>query len=598
MSDKPYLFEVSWEVANKVGGIYTVLESKSALIKDEYGDNYFLVGPYLAGKSESQFIEKPLPSFLSKAQKDLADKGVAFHYGTWLIDSEPQVILVEFENEFNNLAEFKAELWDRHGVDSLFAGYDYDEPVAFSLAVGKLIESIKGTGLKKDQVIVHAHEWLTGGVILYLNGTGLDFSTVFTTHATFLGRCLASSGINFYAEINSFDADARASEIGIVSKHSLEKATALTADVLTTVSGITGTEAEAFYGRKPDVILPNGLNMTMFPKVEDITELHREYRKYLRKFVQYYFFPYYSFDIEKTLFYFILGRYEMRCKGIDLFIDALAELNQKLKAKQSDKTVVALFCIPAGNSGVKSDLIDSKAVYQSISQIISYNMDNVYDRLLRAYVGEHEFDLEWILGKEFLDKAAQNRRRFKKSGNPPLVTHELWSEEYDEILNMFKMKGLTNNENDKVKVVFYPTYLSGGDGLLNLQFYNVMAGAHLGVFPSFYEPWGYTPLEAGALGVASVTTDLSGYGLALKELGLKKKLPGTYVINRSEFNYEKEREDLFSILYEYATLDNDERMKLRLNANTQAKNYDWKLLVKHYFEAHELAQSKRRACIA
>lgn len=598
MSDKPYLFEVSWEVANKVGGIYTVLESKSALIKDKYGDKYLLVGPYLAGKSESQFIENPLPSFLSKAQKDLADEGVVFHYGTWLIDSEPQVILVEFENQFNNLADFKTELWERYKVDSLFAGYDYDEPVAFSLAVGKLLESIKRAGLKKDEVIVHAHEWLTGGVLLYLNSTGLDFSTVFTTHATFLGRCLASAGINFYAEINSFDADARASEIGITSKHSLEKATALTADVLTTVSGITGTEAEAFYGRKPDVILPNGLNMTMFPKVEDITELHREYRKYLRKFVQYYFFPYYSFDIENTLFYFILGRYEMRCKGIDLFIDALAELNQKLKAKQSDKTVVALFCIPAGNSGVKSDLIDSKAVYQSISQIISYNMDNVYDRLLRAYVGEHEFDLEWMLGKEFLDKAAQNRRRFKKSGNPPLVTHELWDEEYDEILNMFKMKGLTNNEDDRVKVVFYPTYLSGGDGLLNLQFYNVMAGSHLGVFPSFYEPWGYTPLEAGALGVASVTTDLSGYGLALKELGLKKKLPGTYVINRSEFNYEKEREDLFSILYEYATLDNDERMKLRLNANAQAKNYDWKLLVKHYFEAHELAQSKRKVCIA
>ncbi len=598
MSNTPYLFEVSWEVANKVGGIYTVLESKSALIKSKYGDNYFLVGPYLPGKSESQFIEKAMPSFLVSAQKDLASEGVIFHYGTWLIDSEPQTILVEFGNEFNNLAGFKTELWDRYGVDSLFAGYDYDEPVAFSLAAGKLIESVKRVGIKKDDVIVHTHEWLTGGTLLYLKGTNLNFSTVFTTHATFLGRCLASAGINFYAELNSIDADAKASEIGIKAKHSLEKATALNADIFTTVSSITGKEAEVFFGRKPDVILPNGLNMAMFPKVEDITEIHREYRKYLRKFAQYYFFPHYSFDIEKTLFYFILGRYEVYCKGIDLFIDALAGLNQKLKAKQSDKTIIALFCIPAGNSGVKSQLIDSKSIYQSISQIISYNMDNVYDRLLRAYVGEHEFDIEWILGKDFLDKAVQNQRRLKQSGNPPLVTHDLWDEEHDEILTMFKQKGLENNESDRIKVVFYPTYLSGGDGLLNLQFYNVMAGSHLGVFPSFYEPWGYTPLEAGALGVASVTTDLSGYGLALKELGLKKKLPGTYVINRSMFDYNQEKEELLSILYEYTILDSDERMALRLNANAQAKNYDWKLLVKHYFEAHKLALSKSKACVA
>ena len=598
MGDSPYLFEVSWEVANKVGGIYTVLESKSALVKEEYGDNYFLIGPYLPGKSESQFIERPMPSFLIKAQKDLAPEGIEFHFGTWLLESEPQVILVDFGREFNNLDAFKASLWDRYGVDSLFCGYDFDEPVAFSLAVGKLIESIKRLGLRKENLIVHAHEWLTGGVILYLDSTDLEFSTVFTTHATFLGRCLASAGINFYAEIDSINADEKAREIGITAKHSLEKATALHADALTTVSGITGREAEVFYGRKPDVILPNGLNMAMFPTVQDITYMHREYRKYLRKFAQYYFFPYYSFDIEKTLFYFILGRYEMRCKGIDLFIDALAELNQKLKSKESDKTIVAMFCIPAGNSGVKSQLIEGKSLYQSISQAVNYSLDDVYDRIRRAYVGEHEFDIEWILGKEFLDKAGQDQRRFKQRGNPPLSTHELRNEQHDEILNMFKEKSLVNNEDDRVKVVFYPTYLSGVDGLLNLQFYNAMAGSHFGVFPSFYEPWGYTPLEAGALGVASVTTDLSGYGLALKELGLKKKLPGTYVIDRSNFDYEREKKDLLSILYEYTLLDSDERMELRLNANAQAKNFDWKILIKHYFEAHKLALSKSKVCAA
>ena len=596
MSESTHLFEVSWEVANKVGGIYTVIESKSGLVKEKYGDRYFLVGPYLPGKSESQFIEKPMPAFLSKAQKDLAPEGVVFHYGTWLLDSEPQVLLVEFKNEFDNIGGFKGKLWEWYGVDSMFSGYDYDEPLAFSWAVGRVIESIKRNGLKKEEVIVHAHEWLTGGVLLYLKKSDLDFSTIFTTHATFLGRCLASSGINFYAELGTFDADEKAREIGITSKHSLEKATALHADVLTTVSGITGREAEAFYGRKPDVLLPNGLNMAAFPGVQEITFMHREYRKYLRKFVQYHFFPHHTFDLENTLYYFILGRYETRCKGIDLFIDSLAELNAKMKAKQSDKTIVAFFYIPTGTSGVKSELIENKSVYQHLCQVVNHNMDRISDRITRAYTGEHSFSCEWVLGDDFLDKTVGIQRRFRRPGNPPLVTHNVHNEEYDEILSMFRQKGLLNNEDDRVKVVFYPTYLSGGDGLLNLQFYNVMAGSHFGVFPSFYEPWGYTPLEAGALGVASVTTDLSGYGLALKELGLKKKLPGTYVMDRSTFDYDSEKKELLSILYEYTTLDSDERMELRLNANAQAKNYDWKLLVKHYFEAHEMALEKSKVC--
>jgi glycogen synthase len=594
MGEKPYLFEVSWEVANKVGGIYTVLESKSALIKEEYGDNYFMVGPYLAGKSDTQFIPKPMPSFLTKAQKDLASEGINIHFGTWLLDSEPQVILVEFQHEFSRLGDFKSMLWERFGVDSLSAAYDYDEPLAFSLAVGKVIESVRRMSLKKENIIVHAHEWLTGGVVLYLKSTELEFSTVFTTHATFLGRCLASAGINFYADMHSFDADTKAREIGIYSKHSLEKATALNANVMTTVSGITGREAEAFYGRKPDVLLPNGLNMAAFPGVQEITLNHRKYRKFLREFVQYYFFPHYSFDLHKTLFYFILGRYETRCKGIDLFVDSLADLNDRLKAKQSDTTVVAFFYIPTGTHGVKPDVIENKSVYQHIRANINENMDHVYDHIARAYAGEQEFSTEWILGKEFIDKAKGVQRRFKRPGNPLLCTHDLHHEHHDEILNMFKQKGLTNSESDRVKVVFYPTYLSGGDGLLNMQFYNVMAGSHFGAFPSFYEPWGYTPLEAGALGVSSVTTDLSGYGLACKDVGLKKKLPGTYVIDRSNFDYDRERQDLSSILYEYTTLDGDERMELRLRANTLAKNFDWKILVKHYFEAHKLAVSKAK----
>lgn len=586
---QPYLFEASWEVCNKVGGIYTVLESKSEYIKAQYGDRYFLVGPYLGETTENDFIVKEKPVLLKKLEDDLVKLGIRLHYGNWLLNSEPQVILIDFKGVFNQINQIKSELWDQYRVDSLGSQFDFDEPIAWSWAVGKLIDLLKKNDLKKEQVIVQCHEWMAGTAILYLDKNNVDVATVFTTHATFLGRVLAFHNEDFYKELNEINVLEKIKEYNVAAKCSIEKAIALSATVLTTVSEVTAREAEVFYGRKPDVILPNGLDFNRFPNTEEITFKHGEFKKVIKEFIMYYFFPYYEFNLDKTLIYFLIGRNEVHAKGIDIFINSLAELNKKLKNLNSDKTIVAIISVPNATNGVRAELIQNRSIFLNIKQLLDSQTSNIYDKLLRASVGEFEIDNQHIFKKALRKELFAKLKFFKRSGIPPLSTHELTNEAGDDILNLLKQKGLTNKKEDKVKVISCPVYLNGADGLLNTNFYDFMAGAHFGVFPSFYEPWGYTPLEAGALGVSSVTSDLSGFGVAVNDLGGRKKFPGTYVLERTKFNYQKEVKDLAGLMYKYSSFNKDERLISRIHANQIARNFDWKILIRHYLDAHDMA---------
>jgi glycogen(starch) synthase len=588
-TNKPFLFEVSWEVCNKIGGIYTVLESKSDCMESQYEDNYFLIGPFLGESSFTQFEPKELPDFLKKAEEELKKVGIEIHYGRWLIGPEPQVILVDFKNYLPEINKIKETLWDWYGIDSITASFDFNEPVAWSWAVGKFLEIVKNDGLKNQKTIVHCHEWLAGTAILYLKKVGSDVATVFTTHATFLGRVLASAEINFYKDIDKINPDQKAKELGIVPKHLLEKTIALSCNVLTTVSEITAIEAEHFYGRKPEVILHNGLNFKAFPDTEEITFKHTEYKRIIKEFIMYYFFPYYKFNLDKTLIYFLVSRYEMHAKGIDLFIDSLSELNKKLKAQNSEKTIIAFLSVPTAVNEIRPEIVQSKAIFSNIKQLLESEMQSIQNRLLRACTGEFKIADYLILEKELKTKIYAKIKQFNETGEPALCTHNLRDNGGDAILNRLKDKGLTNSKDDRVKVVSIPVYLNGSDGLLDINLYDFIAGSHFGVFPSFYEPWGYTPLEAGALGVPSVTSDLSGFGFAVNNLGKPSKLPGSYVLKRTDYDYEKELKDLTSILYKYTTFNKDERLLSRIHANQVAKNYSWKILSKNYFEAHELA---------
>jgi len=474
------LFEVSWEVCNKVGGINTVIKSKVSHLIKHYKGDYFLIGPYLSEKAVKEFQERIPPEELQGIFDKLKTDGVICHYGEWLIPEKPKTILVEIDPE------------------------------------------------------KEAYKWK------------------------------------------------------IQSKHQVERVSAHESDVFTTVSEITAIQADHFLGRWPDVLLFNGLDMEKYPCFEEVSIKHRLYREKIKSFLQYYFFPYYSFDLDNTLIYFISGRYEFHNKGIDIFIKALSRLNRRLKEEKSKKTIVAFFWVPRDVIRIKPELVQSRAYYEDIEESIDDNLKDIQGRIIRALISKKSFTETDLFSKEFLFKTKKKVLRFLRKGTPPLCTHDLFNEEDDPILKGFKESNLLNKKGDRVKVVFYPIYLTGADNLLDLDYNESIIGTHLGVFPSYYEPWGYTPLETGALGVASITTDFSGFGRYISS-DLGKKDLGIFVIKMFNKSEEEKIENLFEVLYRFSQLDREGRMENKIEARRLASLVDWDKLIGNYIKAHELA---------
>ncbi|MBI2659083.1 hypothetical protein HYX05_03230, partial [Candidatus Woesearchaeota archaeon] len=494
------LFEVSWEVCNKVGGIYTVVKSKAARMVEHYGDNYFMVGPYFASKAIGQFQEEMPSEFCKAPFEELKKLGIICHFGRWLSEGNPFVILIDFVNYKHRINEIKRELWDWYKIDSLRAPQDYDEPVAWAYTAGMLIEKLSNCFSDK-RIAAQFHEWLSGAGLLYLKKKNVKIAAVFTTHATMLGRTLASSNVDIYNVWDKINPDNEVYKYGIEAKHLLEKNSAAFADVFTTVSEITGMEAGHLLKKKPDLLLPNGLDISKFPTFEEIAIKHRLQRDRIREFMLYYFFPYYTFDPKETLIYFIAGRYEFHDKGIDIYIRALGKLNEKLRQLKSKTTILAFIWVPSNFRSIRPELLENKTFYQDIKDALEEVHDDVDKNLVYSFVSDKKITKESLFDNEFLTEMKTRAARFIKKGKPPLLTHDLYDEN-DIILKSILSAGLKNEEQDPVKIVYYPIYLSGADGLLNLNYYEAMQGSHLGIFPSYYEPWGYTPLEAGALGVS------------------------------------------------------------------------------------------------
>ncbi|MBI2574692.1 glycogen/starch synthase [Candidatus Woesearchaeota archaeon] len=590
MTDNVALFEVSWEVCNKVGGIYTVVKSKAARMVEGYKESYFVVGPYFVNKAIGEFQEKLPPDFLKAAFDAVKAEGIVCHYGEWLVEGTPNAILIDFTGFTSRTNEIKKELWDIYKIDSLGTEYfDFDEPVVWSYASGKLVESFS----KSRKVIAHFHEWLSGAGLLYLKSRKANAATVFTTHATMLGRTMASADIDLYSVFGKVNPDNEAYRFKVYPKHQVEKSAAQNADVFTTVSEVTGLEATSLLGRKPEIILPNGLNLDKFPTFEDASIKHDHLKRRIKEFITYYFFPYYTFDLDETLIYFLSGRYEFHDKGVDIFIKGLAKLNNRLKQEKSQRTVVAFFWIPGNIKSIKAELLESKTFYQDVKESVDDADANVRERLIRLSISQKKIDSDALLGKDLEFELKRKVMRLFRKGTPPLSTHDLYNEDSDQILSLFRKLGLNNAENDRVKVVFYPIYLTGADRLLDLNYYEAMEGSHLGVFPSFYEPWGYTPLEAAALGVSSVTTDLAGFGRYIARDTQKKREPGVFVVKRLGRSDDNVVDDLAEIMYRYSKLTKEERIKNKIEAKHAAGHADWKNLVKNYFDAHQLALKKR-----
>jgi glycogen(starch) synthase len=595
MKNADYAFEISNEVCNKVGGIYTVVSSKAAQMIDQYGKNYYTIGFYNPGNAKIELDEEEPPENLAKVFKKLESRGIKFHYGRWLISGRPQAILLDTTGLMRNADQIKTDAWNNYKVDSLQSGFTFTEPLVWSTGVGMLLEELMNTQpFKNSKCVAHFHEWISGGGLLYLKTKKIPISTVFTTHATMLGRTLAGNGVDLYKLINEHmnhsTSDELAKRHGVADKHGVETACAKNADVFTTVSEITGKEAEYLLGRAPDLLLPNGLDMEKFPELDELTILRRKYRLRTREFLTAYFCRYYGMDMFNFRSFYISGRYEMFNKGVDLFIDALGKLNERMKKNKIERNVVALIFVPTHIRGEKMEVLKNTSLYEEMQEHVDEILPEVKENIIKSMIkGEMPKELITEENKNMFKKLIVHFTE-KRGQTPPLTAFELgYPEDDDSIIKALKKNNLLNREEDKVKVVFYPAYLSAADRLIALDYNQAAITFDVGVFPSYYEPWGYTPLETAALGTLAITTDMAGFGKFIEGKG-----QGIYVMKRENRKWEEMTEDLTNKLYEIVNLSKRELMDQRMNAKKLALEADWKNLAQNYITAHNMATEKAK----
>lgn len=534
-----YIFEASWEVCNKVGGIYTVLSTRAKTLQDKFHDKVIFIGPdFWRDKENPLFIESDNLCRAWKEHAKAADK-LNVRVGRWNIPGEPIVILVDFKPFFEYKNEIYTEAWNRYQVDSLHAYGDYDEASMFSLAAAKVVESFYRYNLTEtDKVVYQAHEWMTGLGALFLQTYVPEIATIFTTHATSIGRSIAGNNKPLYDYLFAYDGDQMARELNMESKHSIEKQTAHYVDCFTTVSEITNNECKELLDKPADVILMNGFEDNFVPKGATFTNKRKRARSAMLNVANKLLGTDWGDD---TLIIGTSGRYEFKNKGIDVFLESLNRLSRDKNLK---KNVLAFINVP-------------------------------------GWVGEPRADLQERL---------KSKNQFDTPLEVPYITHWLHNMSHDQVLDTMKYLDMANRPQDKVKVIFVPCYLDGKDGIFNKEYYDVILGQDLSVYASYYEPWGYTPLESVAFRVPTITTDLAGFGLWVKSLKNQNGLDdGVEVIHRSDYNYSEVADEIKETVSAYSGKTAKEIEIIRKRAAAVAKQALWKHFIQYYYEAYDIA---------
>jgi len=574
------LVEVSFEVANKVGGIYQVLKSKSTKMEEIYDGSYLTIGPYNEDEVRADFAPREDHPY-EEVFQELREEGIKCYYGVWNVSGSPKCILVDAENLNRDLDGIKTEMWEEYGIDSLSVGMEFDEPLKWSYAVGLLVKKLEERKLEGDTV-VHLHEWLSGPAMF-----NFDSPKVFTTHATVLGRALSNSDYDLRGAVERGEIDqGLAEDYGVKAKHQIEKTAAQISDVFTTVSNNTGEEAEAVLGVKPDKILPNGFNVEEYPSLEELSYNHTEKKRELKEFLQAYFEPYYDINLEDDpRILYTSGRYEFHNKGLDLLIGALSELNER----DGDDFFVFIF-VPSDVEGEKLEVLENISLYEELQDYVDSVMPYIRENLLSSITSGQDpsVDLEKILDEQDKLESLEANFHAKKGETPPMSAFDLNYAD-DDILEALWDKGLRNREQDRVKVVFYPTYLSVGDKLLSMSYNDAVVGTSAGIFPSYYEPWGYTPVETAANGAISITTDLAGFGQFLQKNVEKDQRKGIKVLERRDKDKNKVKEDLADMIDEVVGYSKTEITERKHNARKLAQMTSWEKLGQNYREAHKKA---------
>ncbi|MBA4144129.1 MAG: glycogen synthase, partial [Cytophaga sp.] len=536
------LIEVAWEVCNQVGGIYTVIRSKAPAMIQHHGTNFCLIGPYLNKNIQAEL--EPLDDsadVFGQAAAVLKKKGYDVIYAEWLVTGKPRVVLLNpnvIEDKVLNVVKYL--LWKNHAINFPSDVALINQVVAFAYLTKLFLdELVKLTSDKK--IIAHFHEWMSGLPILDIKKEGMPVKTVFTTHATQLGRHLAINSPLFYAHLPFFDRLEEAKRFGVETEEAIEYACAQKSDLFTTVSDVTARECKHLLRRNPEAILPNGLNIQRFEVSHEFQNLHSIYKDQIHRFVMGHFFQSYSFDLDKTIYLFTSGRYEYKNKGFDLTLEALAHLNEQLKRDGVDVTVVMFFVTKRDYQFIKPEVLQSRAMMEEIRQTCEAIEGQISKRLFYASTTSQDSRLPEL--NDFVDEYWKLRYRrtvqsWKSNKLPPIITHELVDQENDEIIHFLTRRGLLNKAEDKVKVVYHPDFINSTSPLFGMDYNQFVRGCHLGVFPSYYEPWGYTPLECMANGVPSVTSDLSGFGDYLLKKFPDHEKHGMYVVERGKRTYD------------------------------------------------------------
>lgn len=594
---KNVLFEIAWEVCNQVGGIYTVIRTKVPAMVEKWDDNYYLLGPYFEKKASAEFeeITDLDDTNVGKTVRRLREMGYTVHYGFWLVTGKPRVVLFDLDSINHELDTIKYNLWEKNRISTINTEPLVNQTLCFGELVRIYLKEYAEENARREDISAQFHEWMASSGLPDLKRENVKVATTFTTHATMLGRYLAQNVDGFYSKLPFFDWEQEAKNYNIVTQASIERFAALSAHVLTTVSDVTARECEVFLGRMPDLVTPNGLNVVRFQAVHEFQNLHLKYKERIHEFVLGHFFPSYSFDLDKTLYFFTSGRYEFSNKGYDLTLEALARLNYKMVQANMDMTVVMFIVTKQPYYSVNPDVLQSRAVLNELQETCTAIEKEVGEKLFLAAASgvDHKMpDLNNFVDEYWRLRLRRTIQTWKTDKLPAFVTHDL--KEEDGITDFCRKANLVNNERDRVKIVYHPDFISSTNPLFGLDYGQFVRGCHLGVFPSYYEPWGYTPLECVVRGVPTVTSDLSGFGDYIMQIMRDYENRGIYVINRKSQTYAQAADQMADILFKFVRMQRRDRIMQRNRVENISDVFDWMNLRSYYDTAHDLATKRRK----
>ena len=583
-----FLFEVSWEVCNQAGGIYTVLRSKAPATVQGWDDHYWLVGPYRESSAKIEFETYRADGVIADAVDELRERGVEVHMGRWLVTGRPHVILIDTNSVRDHLSEMKYFLWKDLGIGTPADDAETDSIVLFGYTVADLLQIIHRR-LNGFPMLAQFHEWQGALALPLLKFRQTLFPTIFTTHATMIGRSLSAANTDLYDRIADVIPTKVASEHGLLHKYQIELASAKGADIFSTVSEITAEESRFFLDRQPEALLPNGLNVERSAAPHEFQNLHQECKEQIHDFVRGHFFPSYTFDLDRTLYFFTAGRYEYRNKGIDVFIEALYELNRRLKARSEGVTVVAFIVTRAPYRGLNIETLNRQAMFNELRNTCEEIKEDMGWTLFES-VAAGRFPTMEDLVDEYARVRLKRMMHAWRQGNPPtIVTHDLDDDAGDPVLRHLRRRGLLNAPDDPVKVIFHPEFITSASPIIGLEYDEFIRGCNLGVFPSYYEPWGYTPLECIVRGVPAITSDLAGFGAYLMEHFPDHDANGMFVARRRHVSLETTIYQVAGWLHTLCRMPLRDRIAMRNRAERHGEHFDWTRLSAYYRAAHAAA---------